>query len=201
MCADREPLRDLTRDVEALLFASGRPLSLEALMGCINLKYAVTSDVVERAVAELEAQYPVDGARGFELARVGQGWMFRTNRQSEPVLSGLVETGDLSRLSPAAFETLAIVAYLQPVTRRQASDIRGVISDSPFRTLLERDLIQEVGRSNEPGQPILYGTTPRFLISFGLRSLADLPALSEFEVSGRDREELMRRLGVLLAPE
>ena len=100
-----------------------------------------------------------------------------------------------------ALATLAIVAYLQPVGRRQVAEIRGVGSESPLRTLLDRDLIQEVGRGAEVGQPILYGTTSRFLVAFDLDSPADLPQLGEFEVSGREREELMRRLGALLAPE
>jgi len=194
-------LECIMRDLEALLFASDRPLGLETIRHCLGLKHQISSRMVEEALAELELRYPVDGPRGMEAARVGGGWLFRTNRAAETVLAGLYETADASRLSAAALETLAIVAYLQPVGRRQVAEIRGVGSESPLRTLLDRDLIQEVGRGAEVGQPILYGTTSRFLVAFDLDSPADLPQLGEFEVSGREREELMRRLGALLAPE
>lgn len=193
--------RKTLQDVEALLFASDHPLRLETIIDCLTLRQELRSESVEEALAQLELEYPVDGPRGMELARVGGGWLFRTNRAAETVLAGLYETADVSRLSAAAMETLAVIAYLQPVSRRQVAEIRGVGSESPLRTLLERDLIQEAGRSPDVGQPMLYGTTPRFLVAFGLGSLADLPELSTFEVSSRDREELLRRLGALLAPE
>lgn len=201
MAEDLPNLRHTMRDLEALLFASDRPLGLEIIMQCLTLKHAVSREMTEEALAKLELEFPVDGPHGMELARVGGGWLFRTNRVAETVLAGLYDTTDASRLSAAALETLAIIAYLQPVSRRQVAEIRGVGSESPLRTLLDRDLIQEVGRGPEVGQPILYGTTPRFLLAFDLDSLADLPEPSGFEVSSGQREELMRRLGALLAPE
>ncbi len=135
------------------------------------------------------------------MARVAEGWCMRTNRLAEAVLSGLFDTSESLRLSPAAYETLAVVAYLQPVARRQIAEIRGVNSDSSLRTLLERELIAEVGRAEQVGQAVLYGTTERFLLLFGLQSLSDLAPLESFEVPPEERAELLRRLGALAAPE
>ena len=193
---------DITKhDLEALLFAAGRPVEIESLMGCLRGRGEVQADVVLQNLRELEREFPIDGPRGFEVVEVAGGWCMRTNRNAEPVLSGLFDTAETLRLSPAAYETLAVIAYLQPVSRRKITEIRGVNSDSPLRTLVERDLIVEVGRAEQTGQAVLYGTTSRFLILFGLRTLADLPPLESFEVPAEERAELLRRLGTLSAPD
>ncbi|OPZ79541.1 MAG: Segregation and condensation protein B [Actinobacteria bacterium ADurb.Bin444] len=204
MCDERCVSGDgeFRRDLEALLFAAGRPLTIETLMSSLSVgARQPTIEVLEEALRQLEAEFPVDGPRGFEVTRVAEGWCMRTNRLAERVLSGLFDTSETLRLSPAAYETLAVVAYLQPVARRQIAEIRGVNSDSSLRTLLERELIQEVGRAEQVGQAVLYGTTERFLLLFGLRSLAELTPLESFEVPAEERAELLRRLGSLVAPE
>lgn len=193
--------RQTKRDLEALLFAAGRPLDLDTLMECLREKDVPTVEVVTNTLRELEREFPINGDRGFEVAQVAGGWCMRTNRHAEPVLSGLFDTAETLRLSPASYETLAVVAYLQPVSRRQITEIRGVNSDSPLRTLLERELIAEVGRAEQAGQAVLYGTTPRFLMVFGLGALIDLPPLESFEVPPEERAELLRRLGALSAPD
>lgn len=190
----------LMRDLEALLFAAGRPLDLDSLVGALS--YAETADpsVVLAALEDLESAYPVRGARGFEVARVAGGWLFRTNPECEGALTRLFDVEEEMRLSPAALETLAIVAYLQPVSRPEIAEIRGVNSDSALHTLVDRDLVRETGRRDGPGAAILYGTTQRFLVAFDLEGVASLPPLERFEVSEQQKEELRRRLGMVVSP-
>jgi segregation and condensation protein B len=190
----------LLRDVEALLFAAGRPLDLESITTACSHSDPIPQQAVEAAIAELEQRFPVDGPRGFELARVGEGWLFRTNASTAPALERLFDITEDLRLSPAATETLAIVAYLQPVSRPEIAEIRGVNSDTALHTLVDRDLVQEMGRRDAPGGAILYGTTSRFLVAFGLESLSCLPPIERFEVGEEQREELKRRLGLVVAP-
>jgi segregation and condensation protein B len=195
-----EPRLELLRDLEALLFASGRPLDLAALTAALSHTGAVAPADAAAALAILEAEYPPDGPHGFELARVGEGWVFRTNRLAEAALTALFDLPEDPRLSPAALETLAIVAYLQPVTRPEIGEIRGVNSDSPVQTLLDRELIAEAGRSTERAGAILYRTTERFLLAFGLGTTRELPPLEGFAVGAEQREEIRQRLGVIVAP-
>ncbi|GAB4242105.1 MAG: SMC-Scp complex subunit ScpB [Thermoleophilia bacterium] len=189
---------ELTRHLEAILFAAGRPLSERDLTRALEPFGAPSRDTVRRLVEGLAEEFPVDGMRGFELARVGGGWLFRTNRRSSEALAVLFNLHDDTRLSPAALETLAIIAYLQPVSRPQIADIRGVASESAVQTLMDKGLVHEVGRDDGPGGAILYGTTERFQVMFGLESLQDLPNLDEFSVGDDDREELRRRLTLTL---
>ncbi len=190
----------LTREVEALLFAAGRPLDLDTLVAAVSYDGAIESAAVGTVLDHLEAAYPVGGARGFELARVAGGWLFRTNAACESALSRLFDVAEDTRLSPAAMETLAIVAYLQPVSRPEIAEIRGVNSDSALHTLVDRDLVREMGRRDGPGQAILYGVTERFLVAFDLPGLESLPSLELFEVSEDQKEELRRRLGMVISP-
>jgi segregation and condensation protein B len=139
----------------------------------------VPATTVEQLCTELAASLRAEG-RGFVLARVAGGWRFQT----APDLSGYVERfvleGQSARLSAAALETLAIVAYKQPLSRAQVSAIRGVDVDGVMRTLQQRGYIAEVGRDPGPGQAVLYGTTSTFLEKLGLDSLDDLPPLGAF---------------------
>jgi len=191
----------LRRDVEAVLFASGRPLATERLAEAVSYAEPVSADSIAECLEALRLEYPVGGPRGFELACVAGGWLFRTNAAAEPALSRLFDVTEDPRLSPAALETLAIVTYLQPVSRPEIAEIRGVNSDSALHTLLDREMVQEVGRREGPGAAVLYGTTERFLIAFDLPGLDRLPPLSQFEVGEEQREELRRRLGVAVSPE
>jgi len=152
---------------------------------------------------ELTHEFPPGGPRGFELVRLAGGWAFRSNPRSEAAVRALFAIPEETRrLSQAAMECLAIVAYLQPISRSQISAIRGVDSDSPLRTLLDRELITEVGRAQSAGGgAILYGTTPRFEAMFGLSGLEDLPPLDGFALGPEQREELRRRLGILEVSE
>jgi len=190
------------RDLEALLFASGAPLTVESMVSALGLPGGLGTESVRSALDSLADEYAADGRHGMEVVRLAGGWAFRTNARCHAVVSRLFELPeDATRLSPAALECLAVVAYLQPVSRPQIAEIRGVNSDSTVHKLLERELITEVGRSAAPGAAILYGTTQRFEAVFGLAGLDDLPALEGFALTEDQKDELRRRLGLLSVPE
>jgi segregation and condensation protein B len=192
----------LRRDVEALLFASGSPLSVDAVLGALDLPGELARPLVDAALESLAGEYCGDGRHGIELVRLAGGWAFRTDARCHAVVSRLFEMPeDAGRLSPAALECLAVIAYVQPVSRPQIAEIRGVNSDSMVHKLLERELITEVGRSAAAGGAILYGTTQRFEAVFGLAGLDELPPLEGFALSDEQKEELRRRLGLLTVPE
>ncbi|OFW57142.1 MAG: SMC-Scp complex subunit ScpB [Actinobacteria bacterium RBG_16_64_13] len=192
----------LKQNVEALLFAAGEPLSLDVLLQALSLPDPLGRALVEEVLKSLEIEFAPEGPRGFELVRLAGGWAFRTNPSCRTAVSALFELPeDVSRLSSAAMECLTIVAYLQPVSRPQIAEIRGVNSDSPMRTLQERELVTEVGRVQGGGGALLYGTTPRFEAMFGLSGLEELPALEGFALSDEQREELRRRLGLMAVAE
>jgi segregation and condensation protein B len=195
-------LADLRRDVEALLFASGDPLTVENLVLALSIDDATARRAVEQILEDLSLEFPPQGERGFELARLAGGWVFRTNRLSENAVKALFELpSEAGRLSPASMECLAIVAYLQPVTRPQIGEIRGVNSDSPIRNLLDRELITDVGRTQTKGGAMLYATTRRFEAMFGLADLKELPPLDDFALTDDAKADLRRRLGLLTVPE
>lgn len=165
---------DIKAAIECLLFVANEPLSVE--------KVAEITQVSPKNVRILleEIQQYHQG-RGFELVEIGGGWQMCTR----PELAGFVEKlyrPKAATLSKAALETLAIVAYRQPVTRAEMEEIRGVKIDGVLSTLLERSLVREVGRKSTPGKPILYGTTVEFLRYFGLNSLEELPSPDDLAV-------------------
>lgn len=193
---------DLKRDLEAILFAAGSPLSTDVLSQALAQVHATGPGALEAALESLAADYPANGGRGMELVRLAGGWAFRANPRCQAAVAAVFQLpDDATRLTSAAMEVLAIVAYLQPVTRPQITEIRGVNSDSPLRTLTERELVTEVGRSQSAGGAVLYGTTPRFEAMFGLAGLEDLPDLEGFALGEEQKDELRRRLGLLGGPE
>ncbi|WP_051335408.1 SMC-Scp complex subunit ScpB [Methylocapsa acidiphila] len=168
-------LAEAIRIAEALLFAASEPLS----EGDIE-KRMPRGVSVSAALVELQADY---SARGVNLARVGGKWMFRTAADLAWLLAA--GEGEPKKLSRAALETLAIVAYHQPVTRAEIEDIRGVaISKGTLDVLLETGWVRLRGRRRAPGRPITYGTTQGFLVQFGLDAITDLPGLEELKGAG-----------------
>ena len=139
----------------------------------------VSTAVVEAQCAALAEGYEADG-RGFALVRVGGGYRFQSHPDQAPWVERFVLEGQTSRLTSAALETLAIVAYKQPISRMQVSAIRGVDAEGVMRTLQQRGWIDEISRDTGPGNAILYGTTRDFLERMGLDGLADLPPLGDF---------------------
>ncbi len=197
-----EIVSELKRNVEALLFAAGRPLPVDDMLRALQLTEPGHRDRVETVLETLRAEFPADGGRGFELVPLAGGWAFRTNPRCRAAVTALFDLpNEPGRLSPAAMECLTIVAYLQPVSRPQIAEVRGVNSDSTVHTLLDRELITEMGRAEGGGGAVLYGTTQRFEALFGLSSLDELPALEGFALSDEQKEDLRRRLGLLTVPE
>ena len=161
--------------LEALLFASDDPLALDRMAECAGLDGAAEA----RALLEdLRRDYEATG-RAFSLEEVAGGWQLLTRPVYATHLARLKRRPDRARLTGAALETLAVIAYRQPVLRTDVEKIRGVACGDMLRTLMERDLVRIAGRAEEPGAPLLYGTTSRFLAEFGLRSLKDLPTAKD----------------------
>lgn len=144
-------------------------------------------------LAELAAEY-ADANRGFQLREVAGGWRLFTHPAYHEQVERYVLSWDTHRLSQAALETLAVIAYHQPVTREGVRAVRGVNSDGVISSLREKRLIREVGREGERGQAILYGTTQAFLEKFGLRTLKDLPPLEDFAPDEESRAFIRERL-------
>ena len=162
--------------VEAALLAAGRPLDLDALAALFDEGAQPDHAALRAALAELEHDY---ADRGIEVREVASGWRIQVRASFAPWVSRLWEEKP-GRYSRALMETLAIVAYRQPITRGEIEDIRGVqVSTNIVKTLLEREWVRVVGQRDVPGRPSLYATTRQFLDYFGLRSLDDLPPLAE----------------------
>ena len=181
--------RDLEarRAIEAMLMAATEPVEARLLAELVELPVARIAALCD----ELADEYLRDG-RGFVLVFVAGGYRFQTHPELAPYVERFVLEGQHARLSPPALETLAIVAYKQPISRGQLSAIRGVNVEATVRTLLERGYIDEVGRDPGPGTAVLYGTTGEFLERVGLGSLEELPGLGEF-VPGPEMVETLER--------
>ncbi len=161
--------------LEALLFVAPGAISPDQLAGALDLSI---SEVVQ-GLAELEALYLADSqVRGLRLQRHLGRVQLTTAADTAPLIEKFLGLEATSRLSRAGLETLAIISYQQPVTRPQIDAIRGVNSDGVLKSLLSKGLIQEVGRAEAPGRPILYSTTPEFLQYFGMNTLQELPPLN-----------------------
>lgn len=177
------------RAIEAVVLAATEPVEPRFLAELTELPVAR----VEQLCAELAAEYG-ETRRGFVLARVAGGYRFQTHPDLAPYVERFVLEGQHVRLSGAALETLAIVAYKQPIARGQVSAIRGVNVETTLHTLVSRGYVSEVARDPGPGSAVLYGTTPAFLERLGLDSLADLPPLGDFVPDAGIVEALERGL-------
>ena len=172
-----------TRALEALFFVSDEPITASVLAQVLDVDRRTIEGLCDRLAKELE-----DRGSGLVLRNVAGGWRLYTHPDTAPIVEQFVLSSRQARLTKAALETLSIVAYKQPVTRHQISAIRGVNSDGVLRALTDRGLIEEAGREETPGRPVLYGTTPGFLERLGLPSLASLPSLAP--LLGIDVEEV-----------
>jgi len=170
----------LAKLLEAALFAASRPLTLEELA---SLEPESGESALRAALTELRAAYGDD--HGVELAEIAEGWQFLTRREYAEAIDRAQFALRPRLLSPAALETLAIIAYRQPVGRVEVDEIRGVDSGAVIDKLLERGLVEVVTRGEGLGRPLLYGTTPQFLEILGLKDLEELPRLEELSVALR----------------
>ena len=175
---------ELKNLVEALVFAADKPVTLQRLR---QLTRVSETSRIEAALAELAEDY---GSRGIALQQISGGYQMRTN----PIYSTWVQqliAGRPVRLSRAQLETLAIIAYRQPITRPEIDDIRGVDSSNTLRVLLDRALIRILGKKEEVGRPLLYGTTKEFLDFFSLADLRELPTLREYSELTAESQQVL----------
>jgi segregation and condensation protein B len=168
--------REAKAIIEALLFISGEPLPTRTIKDILDIKEKDVEDIVRELIDEYQSRNS-----GLLVAEVADGVQIVTRPACAPWVKRLLTTAIPARLSHQSLETLAIVAYKQPVIKAEIESIRGVNSDGVLRTLLERRLIKILGRKEAPGRPLMYGTTKDFLQYFGLKNLSELPALKEFE--------------------
>ncbi|NQU14263.1 MAG: SMC-Scp complex subunit ScpB [Desulfobacteraceae bacterium] len=170
--------------VEALLFATDKPLSAGEINGWLSEE---TQPNIGQALKELQAEYDAM-ARSFVLKEVAGGYQFRTSSGYSPYVLRMLKTSP-TRLSRPSLETLAIIAYKQPILRQEIERLRGVDVGGILRTLLEKGLIRIMGRKSLPGRPLIYGTTKRFLEVFDLKDIKSLPKLKEIKDFGFDEQE------------
>lgn len=170
---------EIRKALEAILFVIDEPVDASTLAQVLETPL----DDVTALLEALRAEYRDEG-RGFVLREAAGGWRLYTDPGAAPYVERFVLHGRSGRLTQAALETLAIIAYKQPVTRAQVSEIRGVDADGAIRSLVNRGLVEEIGRQDAPGLPLLYGTTTAFLERLGLAGLSDLPPLPEFVPGG-----------------
>ena len=178
----------LSMQLEAMLFVAAEPVTISQMAAALD----VAQSVVERSLNELDASL---ASRGLRLQRHGGRFQLTTAPQLAELIERFLGLEVTSHLSRAALETLAIIAYQQPVTRPQIDSIRGVNSDSMMKSLLNKGLILESGRADGPGRPILYSTTPEFLQHFGLNSILEMPPLAplvEPEEEGDTHDEMLK---------
>ncbi len=184
-----EAYAELMSAAEAMLFVSDEPASSAKLASMIGTE----PGRMDEALTLLAAEYQ-DEDRGIQLREVAGGWRFFTHPAHHELIEKYIISWDTRKLSQAALETLAIIAYHQPVTRAGVNAVRGVNSEGVVSSLVEKGLVREMGRDNAPGGAILYGTTRSFLERFGLKSVQDLPPLEDFAPDDESREYIRERL-------
>jgi segregation and condensation protein B len=171
--------------IESLVFVAEKPVTVPEIAAVARAE----AREVRRLLHELRGEY---ATRGIHLDEVAGAWQFRSSATNAPFVRELLQARPV-KLTRAQVETLSIVAYRQPITRPEVDDVRGVDSGSALKVLLDRNLIRMIGRKDEPGRPMLYGTTTNFLEFFGLRSLRDLPVLREYTELSPESEATLAR--------
>ena len=166
---------ETVRAIEAIILVAVEPVPSEQLAQLLEQPVVV----IDRLCAELADAY-AEAGHGFQLTKVAGGYRYQTHPDLSPYVERFLLDGQRARMSGAALETLAIIAYKQPLSRAQIASIRGVDPDGVIRTLQARGYVTEVGRDSGPGQAMLFGTTPAFLEKLGVNSIADLPPIAEF---------------------
>ena len=162
--------------LEALIFVADEPLSVKTVAEVLK----EDRDIIEPAIEELAKEFNQRN-RGLQLREVGGGWQFATRPEYHEHVRAFLKSRPSAKLSLASLETLAVIAYKQPVTVPEILEIRGVQSPSAIKTLLDKKLIVAKGRKDTVGRPMMYGTSKEFLIQFGLKDLSELPSIEDFE--------------------
>lgn len=182
----------LSGAVEAMLFVTDEPVTVLTFADMLQVEPADVQEALVALQKDLE-----DSERGIQLREVAGGWRLYSHPRYHELIERYVVSWDTRKLSQAALETLAVVAYCQPITRNGVASVRGVSSDSSINSLVEKGLLREAGVQDAPGNPVLYATTRTFLEKFGLRSVADLPPLESFAPDDETRAFIAERLNVV----
>lgn len=177
--------------IESMLFVSGEPLSLRELSNNLEIKDKVIEEVIKEMMNEYEEK-----SRGIKLISIDGSYQLVTKSENSDYIQKLLKKNKKHSLSQASIESLAIIAYKQPITRIDIDEIRGVKSESAIQKLVERGLIKDIGRLEVPGRPILYGTTDEFLRQFGLKTIKELPSLDLY--SDKETQSSMKVLNKAL---
>ena len=178
--------------LEAMLFVTDEPVTVLTFADMLEAEPAIIQETLEELQRSLEHD-----ERGTQLREVAGGWRLYSQPRYHELIEKYVLSWDTRRLSQAALETLAVVAYCQPITRNGVASVRGVSSDSSINSLVEKGLLREAGTQDAPGNPVLYATTTTFLEKFGLRSVADLPPLESFAPDEETRAFIAERLNIV----
>jgi len=186
---DMSASQNLSGALEALLFASDEPVAAARLAKLVD----ASPGEVESQLAELAQEYR-DAERGFQLREVAGGWRFYTHPGYHDLIEEYVLSWDTRRLSQAALEALAVIAYHQPVARGRVNAVRGVNSEGVIASLVEKGLVREAGRDKNAGNAIMYATTRTFLEKFGLKDISELPPLEEFAPDAETEHAIRDRL-------
>jgi len=182
--------------LEALLFVTDEPLPAPRVAKLLEIPEAEVTEALEA----LAAEYARD-ERGFQLREVAGGWRMYSHPAFHPMIEKMVLSWDTRRLSQAALEALAVIAYHQPVTRQGVNAVRGVNSEAVISSLVEKGLVREAGRDRAQGNAVIYGTTRTFLEKFGLKDLDELPPLEEFAPDAATEMAIRERLNAIEGPE
>ena len=172
----RRSIGELVAVIESLVFVSDEPLTVRMMIRILN----EDKDTIKAALEQLSAEYD-ERESGLQFREIGGGWQLSTRPQFHEDVRALLKTRPSAKLSLAALETLAVIAYKQPVTVPEILEIRGVQSASSIKTLLDKRLIIAKGRKDTVGKPMQYGTSKDFMIQFGLKDLSELPNIEDFE--------------------
>jgi segregation and condensation protein B len=174
-------MEKLEQHIEAIIFAAEKPVKVQEIRNCLEKinAFEVDEELVVNAISAIEEKLRDDGF-AFQLVQSGGGYQFLTKPAYHETVAALLHQNARRRLTNAAMETLSIIAYKQPVTKTQIEQIRGVNSDYTVNKLMEKELVEIVGRSNDVGKPLLYGTSAFFMDYFGINSIEELPKIKEF---------------------
>jgi segregation and condensation protein B len=173
-------MENLEQQIEALIFTAEQSITVDEMLNCINslAEEKITSEDINKVIEHLREKYSAENY-SFEINQISGGYQFLTKKQYNPLISILLQQKSKKRLSTAAMETLAIIAYKQPITKAEVEHIRGVNSDYSVQKLLEKELIEISGKSEGPGKPVLYSTSKTFMDYFGINSPKELPQLKD----------------------
>lgn len=173
-------MEHIDQHIEALVFVSDQPLTIAEIKETIETSYQVqvSKDSIKDALERLSQKYQSDDF-AIEVVEISEGYRFMTKGSYHTIISNFLKLSNKKKLTKSAMETLSIIAYRQPLAKSEMEEIRGVNCDYTVQKLMEKDLVEIIGRSDGPGRPLLYGTSTKFMDYFGLKAISDLPKIKE----------------------